>query len=235
MSKGKKNNKPKRNANKSGNRRGKRRAPRARLPMTFVPGPSAQRRVFCFEQVYGLTEAAAGAGAFNSFRINSIFDPDYTGVGSSALGYSTYAYLYGRYRVLSTRVLLRFVDVTAVATGGQIVGVIFNANGVFSSNPLTWPSQPFAKSTILQGNQGGEHSACTLNLTPPLHKVAGVTRSQFLADQDYSATFGSNPATPLYAHVFMTGKLSSAAESCKVEVRIIYDTELSMPLASVTV
>lgn len=205
------------------------------VPTTFIPGPTAQKRVFCYESVFGLTEAAAGAGAFQSFRINSIFDPDYTGVGSSALGYTTYALLFARYRVLRVRVILRFVNQTAVAVGGQTVGVIFNASGVFSSNPLTWPAQPYAVSRVLQGNAGGQHSLATIDMTPPLHKIAGVTRQQFMNDQDYSSTFGASPATSLYAHVFTHGKLSSSAESCRFEVRLVFDTELSMDLATITV
>ncbi len=224
-----------RGAQKPKQGKGKRGKGAGGLPLTFVPGPSVQRRIFAYEQVLGLTEAAAGSGAFNSFRLNSIFDPDYTGVGQTALGYTTYSYLYGRYRVLRVRVLLRFVDGTTVASGGQIVGVIFSANGTFSSNPLTWPSQPYAVSRVLQGNNGGAHSACTMNLTPSLHKIAGITKNQFQSDQDYSATFGSNPASGIYAHVFVSGKLSSTAETTRVEVRIIMDTELSAPLAAVTV
>lgn len=218
---------------KGGMRRGKSRL--AAIPSTFVPGPPAQRRFFVFEQVYGLTEAAAGAGAFNSFRINSIYDPDFTGAGSSALGYSTYSYLYGRYRVLRVRVILRFVDNTPDSKGGSIVGVIFNSNSTFSSNPLTWPAQPFAFSKVLQGDTGGQHSVVNFDLQPALHKIAGVTPAQFKMDQDYSATYAANPASSLYAHVFLTGKLSSAAEAARVEVRLVFDVELSQPVASITV
>ncbi len=220
-------------------RRRPRRARRGRsgqtIPTTFVPGPPVTRRYLTYESVLGLTEGAAGAGAFNSYRLNSIYDPDYTGTGTAALGYSTYAYLFGRYRVLGCRVILRFVDATAVPSGGQIVGVIFNANGTFTANPLNWPSQPYAHSKILQGTSGGANCVASFNLVPDLAKVAGVTKAQFKQDQDYSATFGSNPVTSLYAHVFLTGKLSSSAETARVEVRLIYDVEFSMPLATITV
>jgi hypothetical protein len=226
--------KPRGNARKS--RRNKRRGRRAPpLPMTFVPGPSAQRRIFAYENVIGLTEGAAGTGAFNSYRLNSIYDPDFTGGGTSALGYSTYSYMYGRYRVLRCRVFLRFVNNTGTPTGGIIVGVICTSNSTFSSSAITWAIQPFSSSKVLQGNAGAPHSVCTFNIQPRLHRVAGITPAQFKNDQDYSALFAANPTTSLYAHVFMAGKLSSSAESVRVEVRLIYDTELSMPLASITV
>jgi len=38
-------------------------------------------------------------GDFNIYRLNSPFDPDYTGTGSSAIGFATFANLYDRYYV----------------------------------------------------------------------------------------------------------------------------------------
>lgn len=221
--------KPKKNRNRKGRMR------LGGLPLTFTPGPAAMKKILTYEYIFGLTEAAVGAGQWNSFRLNSIYDPDYTGVGTSALGYSTYALLFSRYRVVRTRLFLRIVDATNVAGGAQTVGVICNANPTFTATVLNWAAQPFAVSRVLMGSSGQAHSMCTIDKTIDLHKIAGVTQQQFLMDQDYGATFGSNPTTSLYAHVFVHGKLSSSAEIARVEMRMVFETELSQPLASVTV
>ncbi len=205
-----------------------------RMPLYFSPGLTAVRKILTYETVFGLTEASAGAGAFTSFRLNSIYDPDYTGVGISALGYSTYALLYSRYRVIRCRIFLRAVASTGVAGGAQTVGFIPTANSTFTSNPLNWAAQPLAKSKVLMALNAGSRVMTTMDYQIPLHRVAGVTRQQYLIDQDYGATFGANPVSNLFLHVFLHGKLSSTAEVGRFELRLVYDVELSQPLASIT-
>ena len=45
--------------------------------------------------------ATSGVIAYNLFRCNSIFDPDYTGVGHQPYGHDTYQQIYNHYRVES--------------------------------------------------------------------------------------------------------------------------------------
>ncbi len=203
------------------------------LPLTFSL-PTAERRTLAYETVFGLTESAPGAGDTHSFRLNSIFDPDFTGVGVSAMGYSTYNLFYTRYRVLAVRVYARVFAATGVAGGAQTAGFITTANSTFTSNPVYWPGQRGAVSAVLSSVNGGANVMHTFDKRLPLHVVAGITADQYRIDQDYGAVFGANPVTPLYLHFFVHGLLSSSAEVARVDLRLIYDVELSQPLASIT-
>lgn len=50
------------------------------------------------------TGAAGVTGAIRNYRLNSVWDPDYTGTGVTCTGYSTFATIYGRYFVHGSQV-----------------------------------------------------------------------------------------------------------------------------------
>ena len=63
------------------------------------------------------TQAAATIGALQQFKINSIWDPDLTGLGGQPLGRDTYAGIYNYYKVLETHIKYTVIEVTNNATG----------------------------------------------------------------------------------------------------------------------
>ncbi len=220
------NNKQKRNSRAKNRGRKQQRT----LPLFTTTGRPAIREVLAYHQTGSLIEAAAGAGAFNTFRLNSIYDPDYTGVGTSAVGYSTKALFFGRYKVLRARVSVRFFGSTG---GNSIVGVMFGGNTTFAANPLLWAVEPNSHSKLLQGNTGTTHSVVTFDMTVPIHKVVGITKKQFDIDLDYQSSFGSNPQLQAYATIWVYGQ-SAAAQTVIYDVRISFDSEFSQPLQAIT-
>ncbi len=219
------NNKQVRNA-----RQGKKRNKQQSLPLFTTTGKPAIREVLAYHQTGSLTEAAAGAGAFNTFRMNSIYDPDFTGVGSSAVGYSTKALFYGRYKVLRARFSVRFWGSTG---GNALVGVMFGGNTTFAANPLLWAVEPNSHSKMLQGNTGTTHAVVSFDMTIPIHKVVGITKRQFDIDLDYQSSFGSNPQLQAYATIWVYGQ-SAVAQTVVYDVRASFDTEFSQPLQAIT-
>lgn len=204
-------------------------APR-KIPSTFLPGPDSARSFLAYEGTYGLVEAGAGQGAFQVMRLNSIYDPDFTGVGVTALGYTTWQNYYSKYRVIGARAIVRFVNVTG---GGQIQGILWGTNSTITVNPTNWPAEPQSFSKLSTGATGSR-AVNVFDRTFDLWKVASVTREQYIVEESFAAAFGSNPANNLYLYAWMTGKLSSAAQTANIEVRIIYDVEFYGRLQSVT-
>ncbi len=188
------------------------------------------RAFLAYEATYGLTEAGAGLGVFQVMRLNSIYDPDFTGVGSTALGYSTWQNFYTRYRVLGARAIVRFANITGNA---QIHGLMWGTNSTISATSLYWPAEPQSMSRLSMGNTGSR-SVTSFDRTFDLPRVVSITRQQFISEENYSGTFGSNPGNSIYLFVWMTGKLASVAQTANVEVRIIYDVEFSGRLQSVS-
>lgn len=200
------------------------------LPLYTTTGSVALKEVLAYHQTGTLTEAAAGAGAFNTFRLNSIYDPDYTGVGSSAVGYSTRALFFGKYKVLRARISFRVWGSTG---GNSLVGIMFGGNTTFAANPLLWAVEPNSYSKMLQGNTGAQHSVVTFDISKEMHQFLGITKRQFEIDLDYQSSFGSNPQLQAYATIWVFGQ-SAAAQTVVYDVRIAFYTEFSQPLQSIT-
>jgi len=176
-----------------------------------------------------ITEAAAGVGAYYVWRLNSIYDPDYTGTGNVASGYNEMSNLWGRYRVLRTRVVINFANSSG---GAQLVGLSAGLNATIGATSRTWPVQPRTMCKISKGTVGGPYGCVHFDVTYDLAKVAGITKAQYKNENDYGGLFGSNPSANLFLWTWVIGE-SGNAESTLVDARIFYDVELYAPIQSV--
>lgn len=200
------------------------------IPPFFRPGPVVQYVDFAYSSITGLTEPALNVGAIAVYSLSSIYDPDVSGVGTSALGYTAYSGLFTRYRVISARVIL---NITAATPGPAMVGFMVGPNSNTTSAANLWPVQTNSHQKLISGSTpGGMHGFYSVNRLVDLAKAQAVTRRQFISDLDYSAAFGSNPARQTYLLVTVRG-LGSVPGSATFDVRIIYHAELSQPYQAV--
>lgn len=207
----------------------KKRANRVSVPSTICPRSRFLRVYMGYVHGGTLTEPAASTGAIYQYRLNSVYDPDYSGTGLVAQGYTAYTGLYGLFRVTRARAIVRFYSGTS---GNMTVGVVPGLNSTVTSSFGQLQNQPFARSRNLQGNAGGEWSAHEFDYTVDLPLVAGVTRSQFMNDFDFSHGIGANPVRSIYLTLFLSGS-SAVVQSVGYTIRLVYDVELSQPLDTV--
>ncbi len=209
--------------------RGRKGASRS-IPSTLLILPPAFRRVYCsYQSMNSLPEGAAGAGAIYQFRLNSLYDPDFSGVGTTAAGYTALASTYGLFRVLSVRVI---VSAAMFTNGIATVGMVPGLNGTVTSTIFLLQMQPHACSRVLQGNTGGSRSVATFDRTYNIPRVCGMTKAQYVNEMDYAHIGGSNPARSVYLALFMAGQ-SPTAQTVIFTTRIIYEVEVSNPLQTV--
>lgn len=176
-----------------------------------------------------ITEPAASTGGIYQFRLNSIYDPDYTGVGTTANGYTALSALFSLFRVARVRVVVRL----SLSTSGQaVVGMLAGLNSTVTSNYQMLEVEPNAVSKVIQGNTGGARSVAEFNRSFTLPKVCGITKAQFMNDMDFAHPTGSNPAKSIYLTVFIAGN-SAAAQTMIYNVRLIYEVEVSNPYQAV--
>jgi len=160
-----------------------------------------------------LIDFTASVGYYaHVFRLNSLFDPDYTGVGAQPLGFDQWAALYGSYRVTRASVKL-----TAAATVSQAIPMVM---GIY-------PSVDASTETIIDNAMQKPRSSYqvvswvgtsknTVKRSYSLNAILGLTPEQYRTQPETAATVSSNPATPVYLTVFafnLNGTWSATAAS----------------------
>lgn len=150
-----------------------------------------------YEQIGGISCGAAGLfGSDQLFRLNSLFDPDQSGVGHQPYFYDQLTGIYSRYKVLRCRVNL-WVQNPTDKTNGAYVGVCVQSSDdtntpMVSKLPQTIAERPNSNLIYISGT--GEQSNYS-QFEVPLHHILGLTRREFLDDvEDTCAAVGANPS-----------------------------------------
>lgn len=149
--------------------------------------PIAQRYLTTLK--YAETYAPGNASGQSPWRINlnSIHDPNRSGIGHQPYGHDTLATLYNRYRVISC----------------SYVVSVYSANGATLQLAALPANEEFAGPSI---SDYRENPRCKFLVQTPgaplkvlkgkvyLPSLCGRTKQQYMADDRYQAQFGSNPA-----------------------------------------
>ena len=134
--------------------------------------------------------------AIYRFRLNSIFDPDLTGVGHQPYGHDTLQSIYNKYRV--TKIDYEIRALSAVPNAHYITITPSNDAGGLGTypSPIDITEAPQSKSAMVTaqcigGGVGG--SGATLKGSVSLPHFTGRTMAQYCADDVYEANYGNNP------------------------------------------
>jgi len=179
---------------------------------------------FTYNQAIGLTESAAGLGSNQVYRINSIYDPVFTGTGITAAGYSAISNLYTKFLVHMVTLRIEFVNTSATAVS---VGWFVSASSSLPASTTWWASQPYSDTALLGPTAGGGNKKIW-NVKIPLWKVAGLTRQQYVDEADYRHGVGANPITPLYLQTWTKSNLGTVSTVNSL-VRMVLHTQLEAP------
>jgi len=136
-----------------------------------------------------------------TFRLNSIFDPDYTGVGGQPSYTTQLSALYERYFVDRAKVTVTFVQLAANDT--LMCGITTHPSGEASVSTNTACQQVLGEMNAYPflvmppAGSGERYRAQTISREFDLAKVEG----RALTDSDYSAFFGSDPVRSIFMDV----------------------------------
>lgn len=168
---------------------------------SFSPFPN---KYFC-KMTYGenviLTAGTAGVYGLESvFRLNSLYDPDFAGVGHQPYGYDQMGALYRRYLVTAVSITLVFSD---PSEDGLLIGCSLQpSNSVFtltgaSNNQLKEKPQMITRML----NDSGEQN-CIIKQFMPLHRLEGLHKFQWSANlAEYASDYNANPTRSPYLRV----------------------------------
>lgn len=162
---------------------------RKRAPMTIVnralhPIPSR----FITKMKYSDTVAVTTLQNTFAFNLNSVFDPNRTGVGHQPYGHDTLASLYNRYRVISCGWRIN----VALGTSGSPIQVgCMPANEVLTITSINELRENPRAKYILQNPGSGSVYLSGKSYIPSL---VGRTKNQYMADDRYQAQVGASPS-----------------------------------------
>jgi len=175
-----------------------------------------------------------GAQASNTFRLNSIYDPDLSGTGHQPMYHDTLALVYGKYRVLGAKIKVVFAmrsppSLALAEYSPTVVGIVTSANSSFlsiGSNQLM--EQNNNNTQILSDKSSGASVVTCYQSYVPNRDIGNGT-----IDDTSAASFGNNPAQVFHAHIFKRDE-GSQATSVTAFVTIEFDVEVFQRLEAPT-
>lgn len=158
------------------------------------------------------------------FNLNSIYDPDRTGVGHQPLGYDQWSAFYNRYRVIGAKVVVQACNQANVGTTMSIIGN--NSAGlVLGSDAIM--EQQHMKRMVLSGANGGKNAGTLVKYFSNA-RITGVSDYTYRSSDQYQAQFGANPSEVICGHIYQENLLALGGQASSViaRVNITYYVEL---------
>lgn len=184
--------------------------------------PFAQRYISKMKYSEQLTQVGPGLGGLTQFtmNLNSIFDPNRTGLGHQPYGHDSLAAIYNRYRVIKCNYVI-----SALSTGGTSG----DAYGIIAALPANEVATILGGVAEVQENprcryitQAPNAALKVLKGTVDIASLVGRTKGQYLSDDRYQATYGSSPNELAILNIF-TGLLNGAAETVTTKLNIVLE------------
>jgi hypothetical protein len=188
----------------------------------FQPVPRAFKTVMSYYDRQNLVEAAAGVGAYYTYALTNLFDPNFTAVGTQPVSFDEWATMYRRFRVLANQVEVTFVCNTNAPVE---VGYFLSTAPTLPASIFSWPVQSRGNSATLSYNTGG-NAVRTFRFKVLPWDILGLTRQQYMDDMDFSHSNSAGPSRTCYMHLFTSAYLAAVANVVHT-VKMKYSVELS--------
>lgn len=130
------------------------------------------------------------------FLLNSVYDPNSTGIGHQPYGHDTLATIYNRYRVISCSYVISAVD--SAGRYVQVAALPANEN-VLTLSTSEMRENPRCRYIVQAPN------AHLKMLTGKVYlpSLVGRSKAQYMADDRYQSTVGSSPAEAAVLNIFI--------------------------------
>lgn len=195
-------------------------------PQTPTGLPARLRVRMGYADAKQLTSGASTVST-NIYRLNSVYDPDYSGVGAQAIGYDQYSALYGRYLVTKA-----FIELWGHNNNG--VDSIITA-GVHQ-DLTTFTSQAAQLAEVADGDTKVIYSYQTTPVgykkwSVDLAKLTGVSKSTYASDSQYQSSIGNSPTSNMGLIIALGAPqgVASSAQACYM-IKITYECEWFDPI-----
>lgn len=187
--------------------------------------PDSMRMRIAYGDKQTLTSSTINLTPTYAYRLNSIYDPDYTGLGAQPYWRDQLAAIYNRYRVLGAKITVTFanspVTDTTTTQGPFLVGIQnSNTNTLNNSTSAGLLCSPNTVCKTLSKETGPVSVSMTYSPAQVFGKAGQWS-------DDLAAGIGNNPARGYLATLFASNDGANTALSVCAHVVIEYYVELS--------
>lgn len=187
-------------------------------------------------QAWGSLNSTAGAISFYTFRLNSCYDPDFTGIGNQPRYYDTMCgpisggnAPYGIYRVYRATISCVFNNPNAGTVQGYVAIRVRNDNSASVSGQglpavLELPNQKWK----MIGLSSAQNAIVKISYPVSIAKL--LTKKDLKDDESTGALYNANPANQAFADIWYIPSDGSTS-TIRFTVKITYDvlfTELTL-------
>jgi len=160
------------------------------------PDRLSTKLIYC--DTVALTNTSGGVG-YNTFRLNSCYDPDLTNVGHQPQWWDQLTTVYNNYRVKGAKITVTFCSiVNATTTGPYVVGITTSSTSTLSaSSNYSLEEDANGTNAILEGPTGSNNVKTLSSTYSPL-RDCGVDPY----DDTLQAVYNASPSRLYYAHVW---------------------------------
>ncbi len=190
-----------------GRRRSYRRLPRYRTKRIPVGLPDKAIYKLKYTEILSF-DAGVGTFSTNVFRCNSIFDPNFTGVGHQPMYHDELAGLYERYLVIGSKLHVRFMHTSSAgSTTNPMMVYVWSSDGsadAFSSSQQMMENKEVTWRIL---DQSATSVTAHVNLSKGFNprKAFQLGRGSVMNASGIGAAFGSNPSTQHFWHMGVVG------------------------------
>lgn len=166
-----------------------------------------------------------GIGAYSAyqFRANSIFDPDYTGIGHQPRGHDQYSNFFRQYRVHGVKVEVWLENNSDYSQ--SIVAIYAHKSTTYPPDITSIIENPDCKYRFTNDDKG-----MYMKRYISMASVFGKRKSVVNMDKDYASNFGSNPTTEGYITIIHANGAGAGDIAYLLRAKLTYYVELSEPL-----
>jgi len=183
-----------------------------------------------YSEKFNLGGALLGAANVYQFRLNSIFDPNFTGGGHQPTTHDQLAVLFEEYTVTDVRYRISLINTSTTVAGLAAIQTSDNFNTFTDITTLIEQGQCEWKNL---GVLNGSNMIVTFNGQVDLARVMGESRSKYADGANYTATFGNSPTDIAYLNVYLSEASTGTAPTCicliEMEMNVICKGSAAVP------
>lgn len=175
------------------------------------------------------TANTANTGSERLYSLNSVFDPDITGVGHQPYGYDQIQNQYHKYRVYAVTVKALYLHPSTATIYG--LARIQSSQDTSTLTIVDW-ARAAEQTGVWNSNVPMEGSGtATFTGTFNIWDIEGMTYEQWVADDGYEANVGANPAANTKLSLAV-GDIAAPVgqQNCRILITLIYHVEFSNPV-----